>query len=129
MTKTLLKKQFKELYAAYFRSGNSKKKNSKALPVVYALLMLYVAGFLFFFFICGRVVLGMRSQGSSGLEYVVVLGAQVKGEVPSKALYKRLVKALEYAKENEDTVLILSGGQGTGENITEAECMRRWLTE
>ena len=48
MTKTLLKKQFKELYAAYFRSGNSKKKNSKALPVVYALLMLYVAGFLFF---------------------------------------------------------------------------------
>ena len=50
MTKTLLKKQFKELYAAYFRSGNSKKKNSKALPVVYALLMLYVAGFLFFFF-------------------------------------------------------------------------------
>ena len=49
MTKTLLKKQFKELYAAYFRSGNSKQKNSKALPVVYALLMLYVAGFLFFF--------------------------------------------------------------------------------
>lgn len=95
----------------------------------WVLLLLLAVGFLFFFFICGRVVLGMRSQGSSGLEYVVVLGAQVKGEVPSKALYKRLVKALEYAKENEDTVLILSGGQGTGENITEAECMRRWLTE
>lgn len=49
MTKTLIKKQFKELFATYFRSGNRKKKNSKALPVVYALLMLYVAGFLFFF--------------------------------------------------------------------------------
>lgn len=49
MTKTLLKKQLKELYAMYFRSGNSKKKQSKALPVVYALLMVYVAGFLFFF--------------------------------------------------------------------------------
>ncbi|MGN0460577.1 MAG: hypothetical protein ACI4HL_06650, partial [Ruminococcus sp.] len=50
MTKTLLKKQLKELLMTYFRSGNSKKKKSKAGPVVYALLMVYVAGFLFFFF-------------------------------------------------------------------------------
>lgn len=49
MTKTLLKKQLRELFAVYFRSGNSKKKQSKALPVVYTLLMIYVAGFIFFF--------------------------------------------------------------------------------
>lgn len=85
------------------------------------------AGFLIFLFLCGKVVGGMRSRGSSGLDYVVVLGAQVKGETPSRALQKRLVKALQYGVENENTVLILSGGRGSGEDITEAECMRRWL--
>lgn len=86
-----------------------------------------VAGFLVFFLICGQVVRGMMSQGSENLDYVVVLGAQVKGDVPSKALAKRLNRALRYARENENTVLILSGGQGSGEDISEAECMRRYL--
>ena len=89
--------------------------------------VLLAAGLLIFSFLCTKVIKGMRSPGSSGLDYVVVLGAQVKGEVPSKALHKRLVKALQYLRENEDTMLILSGGQGPGEEITEAECMRRWL--
>lgn len=93
------------------------------------MLGVLAVGFLVFFLICGKVLGGMMSSGSADLDYVVVLGAQVKGEVPSRALHKRLVKALEYARENENTVLILSGGQGTGEDITEAECMRRWLVE
>lgn len=86
-----------------------------------------VLGLVLFFCICGKVLWGMRMQGSSGLDYVVVLGAQVRGEEPSRALAKRLNRALEYAQENADTVLILSGGQGSGEDISEAECMRRWL--
>ena len=60
--------------------------------------------------------------------YVVVLGAHVKGDVPSKALELRLKAALKYARENEDTTLILSGGQGFGEDITEAKCMENYLT-
>ena len=59
----------------------------------------------------------------------MVLGAQVKGDVPSRALKKRLVKAYEYAEENPITILILSGGQGFGENITEAQCMADFLLE
>lgn len=94
-----------------------------------AVLFVLAVGFLVFFLLCGKVLGGMMSQGSAGLDYVVVLGAQVKGDAPSRALHKRLKKALEYAQENENTVLILSGGQGSGEDITEAECMRRWLAE
>lgn len=88
-----------------------------------------LAGCLLFFLLCWQIIREMTSSGSPNLDYVVILGAQVKGELPSKALHKRLEKAREYVKENESTVLILSGGQGSGENITEAECMRRWLTE
>lgn len=95
----------------------------------YAVIAVVTAGCLLFLFIGAKVIRGMTWSGSSDLDYVVVLGAQVKKDVPSRALKKRLEKALEYARENEDTILILSGGQGSGEEITEAECMRRYLTE
>lgn len=87
------------------------------------------AGVVFFLFICAGVIRGMNARGSRNLDYVVVLGAQVKGDKPSRALKKRLDKAVEYAQENPDTILILSGGQGSGEEITEAKCMEEYLTE
>ena len=60
---------------------------------------------------------------------VVVLGCRVYGEVPSLSLVERLDAAYEYLVEKEDAICILSGGQGAGENISEAECMYRYLTE
>ncbi len=76
-----------------------------------------------------RIIAGMYTKPESGLDYVIVLGAQVRGERPSRALLRRLERAAEYARENPDTKLILSGGQGPDEGISEAECMRRYLTE
>lgn len=63
------------------------------------------------------------------LDYLIVLGAHVKGELMSKALRERAVKALEYLRENPRTKAVLSGGMGEGELITEAEAMRRFLSE
>lgn len=60
-------------------------------------------------------------------EYVIVLGAGVNGTEPSRALTYRLKAALEYLNENPEAICIVSGGQGEHEDITEAECMRRWL--
>lgn len=59
----------------------------------------------------------------------IVLGAGVNGTRPSLTLKSRLDAAAEYAAENPDVPIILSGGQGYGEEITEAECMRRYLTK
>ena len=92
-------------------------------------IIVAAAGFLLFVFLCGKVIYGMAMAGEKNLDYVVVLGAQVKGDIPSRALKKRLEKAVEYANENPGTKLILSGGQGSGEDITEAECMQRYLLE
>ena len=88
---------------------------------------LAVAGLIFLLVLCSVVIKGMTAKGSENLDYAVVLGAHVKGTQPSKALTRRLEKALEYAEKNKDTVLILSGGQGAGEDITEARCMAGWL--
>ena len=60
---------------------------------------------------------------------VVVLGCRVYGENPSLSLVERLDAAYEYLVEKEEAVCILSGGQGDGETISEAECMYRYLTE
>lgn len=59
--------------------------------------------------------------------YVLVLGAGVNGTEPSLALRERLQGALTYLQANPDTVCIVSGGQGSGESITEAACMSAWL--
>ena len=94
----------------------------------YGIGAVFLAGIICFAFICSQVISGMKTSGKKNLDYVVVLGAHVKGDVPSKALELRLKAALKYARENEDTILILSGGQGFGEDITEAKCMENYLT-
>lgn len=58
---------------------------------------------------------------------VIVLGCRVYGERASLSLEERLKAALGYLNEHEETVCIVSGGQGEGEDITEAECMYRYL--
>ena len=63
------------------------------------------------------------------LDYVIVLGAKVNGTSPSGALRNRIETAADYLKENPDTLVIASGGQGPDEGISEAECIRRGLIE
>ena len=93
----------------------------------YAVSVVVLCGALCFVLLCGCVISGMKTAVRKNLDYVVVLGAHVKGDVPSKALELRLKAALKYARENENTILILSGGQGFGEDITEAKCMENYL--
>ena len=69
----------------------------------------------------------MLQKPEQGLDYIVVLGAQVKGNRPSLALSHRIWEAAEYLEENPETKAILSGGKGTGEDISEAQCMRQEL--
>lgn len=63
------------------------------------------------------------------VEYMVVLGAKVNADGPSVSLWDRICGAYEYLEEHPDVIAIVSGGQGTDEPITEAECMYRELVE
>lgn len=62
------------------------------------------------------------------LDYIIVLGAHVNGTRLSKALLERTRRALEYLERNPDTKAVLSGGQGEGETVSEAQAMREYLT-
>ena len=60
-------------------------------------------------------------------DYLIVLGARVKGEVPSLSLQYRIDAAAAYLLENKQTIAIASGGQGPDEDISEALAIQRGL--
>ncbi len=89
---------------------------------------LIVVSVVWFFSVQACVISGMLADGEAEADYVLIAGAMVYGEEPSTALLSRIDVAYEYMIRHPDSVAILCGGQGDGENITEAECMRRVLT-
>lgn len=74
-----------------------------------------------------RIVCGMKSGRQDELSYLIVLGAQVRGNQITDSLMRRLERAEQYLKEHPDTVVIVSGGQGKGEEVTEASAMEYYL--
>lgn len=75
------------------------------------------------------IVSGMIQKVQKPCDYVIVLGAQVRGTRVSRALKQRLDRAAEYLAEHPETTVIVSGGQGSGEDITEAEAMETYLVQ
>ena len=63
----------------------------------------------------------------NGKDVLIVLGCAVRGERVSLTLKLRLDAALEYLEHSPNTAVIVSGGKGDGENISEAEAMKRYL--
>ncbi|WIY62758.1 YdcF family protein [Bacillus arachidis] len=61
------------------------------------------------------------------VDYMILLGAKVKGTEPSYSLQYRIDKAAEYLKTHEQTIVIVSGGKGKGEAISEALAMKQGL--
>lgn len=78
--------------------------------------------------VCEGIVLsGFGSRAPADLDYLIVLGAQVREDGPSAVLKYRLDAAAEYMRQNSDTLCIVTGGKGEGEPLTEGEGMRRYL--
>ena len=85
------------------------------------------AGFLIL--VITEVLIGWSAITATGqpADYVIVLGARVRGTKISNSLKQRLDRAIEYSEEYPNTVLVLSGGKGPGEEISEARAMYEYL--
>ena len=70
---------------------------------------------------------GFFEKGEEKLDYIIVLGAQVKESGPSRVLQYRLDEAICYLEQNPETICIVSGGQGQNEPWPEAVGMREYL--
>lgn len=62
-----------------------------------------------------------------GADAVIVLGAALKGNEPSKLLALRLDTAIGYLGENPETIAVVSGGQSSSESISESKAMANYL--
>ena len=85
---------------------------------------LLAAGFVVFLVVEGMILwAGERPMSNEEPEAVIVLGAGVNGTTPSLTLRTRLDAAAEYLQMHPDVPVVLSGGQGPGEEITEEQDM------
>ncbi|NMA94886.1 MAG: YdcF family protein [Clostridiales bacterium] len=71
---------------------------------------------------------GKRSKPQNS-DCIIVLGCSVYGTDPSPFLRGRLQEAYRLYNEGYSDYIIVSGGQGKGEHISEAEAMRRELND
>ncbi len=92
-----------------------------------ALGIIAAAGILALVILNGIILRDFRSEGEKDLDYIIVLGAQVYEGGPSVVLRYRLDTAVSYLSENENTLCIVTGGQGSNEPFPEAEGMYRYL--
>lgn len=58
---------------------------------------------------------------------VIVLGAGIRGTEPGRELQSRLDRAIEYHGKNPDALIVVSGGKGADESVSEAEVMKTYL--
>ncbi len=86
-------------------------------------------GVLFFAIIEGMILSRFGAQAKAGADYMIILGAQWKESGPSYVLQKRLEAAIFYLEQNPETIVIVSGGQGSNEPISEAEGMKTYLLQ
>ncbi len=62
-------------------------------------------------------------------QLLIVLGCKVKGTYPTRMLRRRCDAAVKAMNADPDVLCVVSGGQGRGEQISEAEAMKRYLTD
>ena len=103
---------------------------NKILKTGFNVVRFLVSIGLIIFVIIEATIIIFPKQNNSYSNYVVILGAGVKGETPSLTLVQRLEKAIEYVRDQKNEVkIVVSGGQGPDENISEAEAMKRYLVK
>ena len=105
----------------------SKKNVKQAKRLKIVLTSLLCIGLACFLAVEIPIIAAARTDKNPEAPYLIVLGAGVDGTVPSVSLSNRLEAARLYLETYPEARAIVSGGQGPGEFVSEAECMRLWL--
>ena len=93
----------------------------------YILLTLNFIAYFVFFAVQVIICSAMLTLPPKKLDVIIVLGAQVRGKKITNSLKRRLDRGVAYLKENPETRVVVSGGQGKGEDVTEAFAMAQYL--
>lgn len=92
------------------------------------IIVLFTIGLSIFLVIESMVVVNGFTIDQEKPDYIMVLGAGLRGTKISSSLEERLISALEFSEKYPEVPIIVSGGQGKGEDISEAAAMKSYLT-
>lgn len=120
------------IYSSYILSKISKVKNNKILlntsKIYRIIVIVFISSVIL---IEGLLLININSFKEANeienIDYMIVLGAGLDGYNVGKTLKSRLDKAIEYYELNKDVEIIVTGGQGKNEVISEAEAMYNYL--
>ncbi len=93
-----------------------------------ALLIVVLAGVVCFAVLAGLVRSGERDELHGEPKLMIILGCKVESWGPSLLLQDRLDTALDYLASHPDMTVVVSGGKGDDEHMSEAQCMYDYLT-
>lgn len=113
-----------DIHAA-IKKGFAKRPTRIVLIAIFAIVL---TGIVWAIVVSGMIVSKFSVKPPQNTN-AIVLGCGVNGSEPSKMLYDRIKGAKKYLDANPGAKAILSGGQGSDEDISEAECMRRYLVK
>lgn len=108
--------------------GLEKGRIGTKLYVLISLSAVYVLALMAVYLLSAALNL-FHLKKRRGADYIIVLGAGVIGTRVTPLLAARIDKGIELLHDNPDAVLILSGGQGPGEDIAEGEAMARYAEQ
>lgn len=83
--------------------------------------------FLFFSVFYSSRILSALKQPTDDSRTLILLGCRVYGDRPSLMLEERLLAALDFLNTHPRCSCIVSGGKGSDESISEAQCMAEYL--
>jgi uncharacterized SAM-binding protein YcdF (DUF218 family) len=92
-------------------------------------LLIIVAGAAYITIISYNMVQIAKHSPVPNAKSMIILGAKLNGDQPSLALKSRLDVALVYLHNNSVTKVIVSGGKGSDELVSEAEAMKKYLMD
>lgn len=117
------------LYVVFFDKANKlvagifKKKTLSSIIIIILCVCIGVGSLTF------SNVVKYSNRADTSTEYAVLLGCKVNGSQPGVFLRARINAAYDYLNKNPNSKIILSGGQGNNEDISEAQCMYNTLID
>lgn len=95
--------------------------------IKWCMLGCYLAFSIIFFLTFILMKTAPTTASVDDYDVIIVLGAGIRGNRPSATLTYRLDKSIEVFNSCKDAVIIVSGGKGEDEPISEASAMKNYL--
>lgn len=92
-------------------------------------IILVICILISFILIEGLIIIEGNKVYKEKVDYLFILGAKLYGDLPSPSLLERLKVGVEYLNLQPDIKVIVAGGQGHDELISESESMKRYLIQ